>query len=350
MDINQLLDLTVEKQASDLHLIPGFFPSIRVNGQLLLLKQLEILTPETAKQMIVGILNDSQKENFVANKEIDFGYEYKTFRFRVNAYLSHSGISASFRLIGSKIKTIEELGLPNLLHEFTKYNQGLVLITGPTGEGKSTTIASLINEININSSKHIITIEDPIEYIFPTEKSIISQRELHQDTHSWNIALRSVLREDPDIVMIGEMRDYETIQAALTIAETGHLVFSTLHTGSTPEAVNRIIDVFPSHQQNQVRTQLSTILRAVVAQRLISGTDQKSRVPALEILKNIQSVAAVIREGRTHLLDNILETEEGQGLFIFEKYLVTLVQKGLISLDAALSHAIRPNEIRRFLK
>jgi len=350
MDINQLLDFTIEKQASDLHLVPGFFPSIRINGQLTHLKQLEILTADFSKTMLVSLLNDAQKENLVANKEIDFGYEYKSFRFRVNLYLTRTGLSGSFRLIGSKIRTIEELSLPNSLHNFTKFNQGLVLITGPTGEGKSTTIAALINEINQNSAKHIITVEDPIEYVFPVGRSIISQRELHQDTHSWTIALRSALREDPDIVMIGEMRDYETIQAALTIAETGHLVFSTLHTGSTPEAINRIIDVFPSHQQNQVRSQLAEILKAVVAQRLVINAQGTNRIPALEILYNIPSIASVIREGKTHLIDNILETEEAQGLLIFEKYLAALVQKGLITRETAFACSIRPEEIKKFLK
>ncbi len=350
MDINQLFDLTIERQASDLHLVPGFFPSLRINGQLIPLRQLEVLTEESSKTILTSILSDSLKENFLANKEVDFGYEYKNYRFRTNVYLTRSGVSGSFRLIDNKIKTIEELNLPNSLHQLIQANQGLILITGPTGEGKSTTIASLIQEINQNSAKHIITIEDPIEYVFPSGRSIISQRELHQDTHSWNIALKSALREDPDIVMIGEMRDYETIQAALTIAETGHLVFSTLHTGSTPEAVNRIIDVFPAHQQNQVRTQLSEILKAVVAQRLVVNNDQTKRIPALEILKNIPSVAAVIREGKTHLLDNILETEEGQGLFIFEKYLSGLAAKGLITRETALSYAIRPDEIKKFLK
>lgn len=345
-----MFDTTIEKQASDLHLIPNYYPTIRINNDLYIIKSVNVLTHEIIEKLVISILNEEQKENLFANKEIDLGYEYKSNRFRTNIYYSKNKLAAAFRLIGSKIKTIEELNLPDQLHQFTSVNQGLILVTGPTGEGKSTTLAAIIDEINHKYSKHVITIEDPIEYVYPIAKSIISQRELHQDTHSWNIALRSTLREDPDIVLIGEMRDYETIQSALTIAETGHLVFSTLHTGSTSETINRIIDVFPANQQNQVRSQLAQVLKAVVAQRLIPSLDKTKRLPAVEILLNISSVAAVIREGRTHLLDNILETEEEQGLTLFEKYLLRLYEKSLISKDTALSYAIRPNEMRKFLK
>lgn len=350
MDLFKLFDLTIQKQASDLHLIPGYYPAIRINNELFFDRSSEIISSESIEKVIMGILSEEQKENLLANKEIDLGYEYNENRFRTNIYYSKNKLAAAFRLIGSKIRTIEELGLPTFFHSLTKVNQGLVLITGPTGEGKSTTLAAIIDEINQNYSKHIITIEDPIEYVYKQSKSIISQRELHQDTHSWNVALRSVLREDPDVVLIGEMRDYETIQSALTIAETGHLVFSTLHTGSTPETINRIIDVFPANQQNQIRAQLASVLKAVIAQRLIPNFNKTSRVAAVEILLNISSVSAVIREGRTHLIDNILETEEGQGLVLFEKYLLQLYEKSLISKETALSYAIRLNEIKKFLK
>ncbi len=350
MDIFHLFDLTIEKQASDLHLIPDYYPAIRINNELLYVRSAEVLTQENMEKLVLSILNEEQKENLLANKEIDLGYEYKNNRFRTNIYYSKNKMAAAFRLIGSRIRTLEELNLPETFHQFTDVRQGLILITGPTGEGKSTTLASIINEINLKYSKHVITIEDPIEYVYPAGKSIVSQRELHQDTHSWNIALRSVLREDPDVVLIGEMRDYETIQSALTIAETGHLVFSTLHTSSTPETINRIIDVFPANQQNQIRSQLSGVLKAIVAQRLIPFLDKTKRIPAVEVLQNIPSVSTVIREGRTHLLDNILETEEEQGLFLFEKYLLLLYEKSMISKETALSHAIRPNEIKKFLK
>lgn len=350
MDIFHLFDVTIEKQASDLHLIPDYYPAIRINNELYFVRSANMLTNENVEKLVISILNEEQKENLFANKEVDMGYEYKGNRFRTNIYYSKNKLAAAFRLIGSKIKSVDELGLPNNFHQFPDVNQGLILITGPTGEGKSTTLAAIIDEINHKYAKHIITIEDPIEYVYPAAKSIISQRELHQDTHSWNIALRSALREDPDVVLLGEMRDYETIQSALTIAETGHLVFSTLHTGSTSETINRIIDVFPANQQNQIRSQLSSVLKAVIAQRLIPSLDKTKRIPAVEILLNIPSVAAVIREGRTHILDNILETEEEQGLFLFEKYLLKLYEKSLISKDTALTYAIRTNEMRKFLK
>lgn len=350
MDIFQLFDTTIEKQASDLHIIPDYYPAIRVNNELFYVRSAGILTQENVEKLVISILNEEQKENLFANKEIDLGYEYESNRFRTNIYFSKNKLAAAFRLIGHKIKTIEELNLPSQFHQLTDINQGLILITGPTGEGKSTTLAAIIDEINHKFAKHIITIEDPIEYVYPTSKSIISQRELHQDTHSWNIALRSALREDPDVVLLGEMRDYETIQSALTIAETGHLVFSTLHTGSTSETINRVIDVFPANQQNQIRSQLSSVLKAVIAQRLIPSLDRSKRLPAVEILLNIPSVAAVIREGRTHILDNILETEEEQGLHLFEKYLLQMYEKSLISKDSALSYAIRTNEMKKLLK
>lgn len=350
MDINKLFDFVIERGGSDLHLIPGFFPAVRINGELFQSRSSEILTDESSQKMIFGILTDEQKADLIANKEIDFGYDYNKYRLRVNVYYTRNKLAAAFRLIGQDIKTVDALGLPPIFHTFTQYNQGLVLITGPTGQGKSTTLASIVNEVNLSFSKHIITIEDPIEYIYPPGKSIISQRELHQDSHSWNISLKSALREDPDVVLIGEMRDYDTIQSALTIAETGHLVFSTLHTGSTPDAINRIIDVFPGHQQNQIRAQLSTVLRAVVAQRLIPTIDKKKQIPAVEILINIPPVASVIRDSRTHLIDNILETTEEQGLMLFEKHLVSLYQKGLISKESVLSYAIRPQEVKKFLK
>ena len=350
MDIFHLFDITIEKQASDLHLIPDYYPTIRINNELFYVRSSNVLTQEIIEKLVISILNEEQKENLFANKEIDLGYEYKGNRFRTNIYYSKSKLAAAFRLIGRKIRTVEELNLPSQFHQFPEVNQGLILITGPTGEGKSTTLAAIIDEINHKYSKHIITIEDPIEYVYPIAKSIVSQREIHQDTHSWNMALRSALREDSDVVLIGEMRDYETIQSALTIAETGHLVFSTLHTASTSDTINRIIDVFPGNQQNQIRSQLSSVLKAVIAQRLIPSLDKNNRLPAVEILLNIPSVAAVIREGRTHILDNILETEEAQGLFLFEKYLLKLYEKSLISKDAALSYAIRTNEMKKFLK
>ncbi|NMB83763.1 PilT/PilU family type 4a pilus ATPase [Candidatus Roizmanbacteria bacterium] len=350
MEIFNFFDQLIEKKASDLHLISNFYPTIRINQDIFQLKSLNLLSDKDVEKLIFSLLSEEQKENFLVNKEMDFGYEYNTYRFRCNVYYTKDKPAISVRLIDNHIKTLDELNLPMIFHDFTLYKQGLVLITGPTGEGKSTTLASIVNEINVKYSKHIITIEDPIEYVYPPAKSIISQRELHRDTHSWNIALKSALREDPDIVLVGEMRDYESIQQVLTIAETGHLVFSTLHTGITPEAIDRIVDVFPAHQQNQVRSQLSSVLRAVIAQRLVPNIDNTYRIPAIEILMNTPAVAAIIREGRTHMLDNAIETGEAEKMMLFEKHLSNLYQQGMITRDTALTYSLRPNTIKKLVK
>ena len=349
MDLIELLKLTTEKKASDLHIITGYHPTIRVNDKLIQLKTHDPITKESAKTILYKILNDTQKEEFETNKEIDFSYEMEKFRFRVNYYHSRGSIAGAFRVIVGQIPTIEQLNLPAALHRFAKMNEGLILLTGPTGEGKSTTIASILNEINLTFEKHIVTIEDPVEYIYQSAKSIISQRELHGDTHSWVKALRSVLREDPDVVLIGEMRDFDTIQAALTIAGTGHLVFSTLHTGSTPEAINRIVDVFPASQQNQIRNQLASVLRAIISQRLVPHISGTSRIPALELLINAPSVSALIRESKNFMIDNVLETGEDQGMLLFEKYLSRLYKQNLITRETAFDYALRPSEIRKFI-
>ncbi len=350
MDLSQLLQNAIDKQASDLHIIPGYFPSLRINGELYQLKTYSLVTPENSQAMIMSILNDQEKENLLANKEIDIGYEFNNNRFRVNIYFGKNNICASFRLIPIKIKTLEELLLPAELSKCSQFNQGLVLITGPAGEGKTTTLASIINDININYAKHIVTIEDPIEYVYSPAKSIVSQRQLHRDTHSWNIALRSALREDPDVILVGEMRDYETIGLALTAAETGHLVFSTLHTISTPDAVNRIIDVFPPNQQNQIRAQLSSVLKLVVTQKLLPRLDVVGRVPAVEILINTPAVSSLIREGKHHMMDNVLVTAEEEGFMFFEKYLLKLYTEGKISKQTAFAYAIRPKELEKFIR
>lgn len=349
MDIVELFKVAAEKRASDLHIITGYFPTIRVNDKLIQLKTYKELGPEITKEMLYKILTPEQRDEFETNKEIDFSYEWTDFRYRVNYYHSRGALAAAFRTIPQKIPTVEELSLPATLHKFAQYKEGLVLLTGPTGEGKSTTIASILNEINLNQEKHIITIEDPIEYIYPKSKSIISQRELHGDTHSWGKALRSVLREDPDVVLIGEMRDFDTIQAAMTIAETGHLVFSTLHTGSTPDAINRIVDVFPANQQNQIRHQLASVLKGVVSQRLIPHISGTSRIPALEILLNVPAVSSLIREGKVYMLDNVLETAEDQEMILYEKYMAMLYRQNLISREVAHAFALRPNEVKKFV-
>ncbi len=348
MDLAQLLQLTIEKSASDLHIVPHYYPAIRMNGELRQLKTYQIIEPATAAAVLASILTSEQKENFAVNRELDFGYNYNGMRFRVNMYFTKGGVAASFRLIANIIRSPEELGLPRILSSFTKLRQGFVLLTGPTGEGKSTTLASLINEINLNSDRHILTIEDPIEYIYPAAKAIVSQREIGQDTHNWGIALKSALREDPDVVLIGEMRDYETIQAALTIAETGHLVFSTVHTNSASQTIDRIIDVFPNHQQAQIRIQLASVLAGIVTQRLVPS-NAEGRVPACEVLLNNSATAATIREGKTHMIDNIIQTSSSEGMIFFENNLANLFTSGKISKETALGYAIRPGEIQKLI-
>jgi twitching motility protein PilT len=347
--INFLLKDTVERKASDLHIIAGYYPTLRIENKLVPLKTIDVITAQSAQDLLFSLLSKEQKELMITNKELDFGFTFGEHRFRVNYYYEKGSLAASFRIIPTNIKSIEELNLPAKIHEFSQFRDGLILVTGPTGEGKSTTLASLINEINMNDSRHIITIEDPIEYVYPIGKSIISQRELLNDTHSWSKALKAILREDPDVVLIGEMRDFDTIQAALTIAETGHLVFSTLHTSTTPEAINRIIDIFPPNQQPQIRHQLSSVLKAVVTQRLLPTLDRIGRVPAVEILLNMPSVATMIREGKTYMLDNVIETNEEQGMILFEKYLLKLYKQDLISKDTALAYAERVNEVKKFI-
>lgn len=350
MDLSQLLQLTIDRGASDIHLIPEYYPTLRINGELIPLKTMPLLDGEITKTMLLPILLEDQKENLLVNRELDIGYNFKNDRFRVNIYFTKGVMSASFRLIASRIKTIDELNLPPLFHEFAQIRQGLVLLCGPTGEGKSSTLAAIINEINFASTEHIITIEDPIEYMYPPAKSIISQREIGHDTHSWSIALKAALREDPDVVLIGEMRDYETVAAALTIAETGHLVFSTVHTNSSPQTIDRIIDVFPPSQQNQVRVQLSSVLKAVVSQRLVPTIDENSRIAACEILLNNPAVSSIIREGKTHLIDNVIQTNASDGMFLLEKSLYNLALQGKISRDVAKAYAIRPSEINKLFE
>lgn len=349
MDINELLQITIDKNASDLHLIPGYYPTIRINNDLLHLRNFGILEQDIVEKMIISLLSSAQHQYLTENKEIDIGWDYNGNRFRVNIYTNKKNISGALRLVPNKIKTIEELRLPSIFHSFSSYKQGLILFTGPTGEGKSTSMASIINEINEKYSKHIVTIEDPIEFTYPLGKSIISQRELHQDTLSWTSALKSVLREDPDVVFVGEMRDYDTIQLVLTIAETGHLVFSTLHTGSTKEAIDRIVDVFPAQQQNQTRNSLSSTLLSVVAQRLLPDVTGLSRVPCFEILMNTPSVSPIIRDGKNFMLDNVIATSEEEGMILFEKYLVQLYRAGQISKETAKDHAIRKKLIDKLI-
>ena len=354
MDIQQLFKITVAQRASDLHLLAGIPPAIRVDGSLRFLPGYPAMEPKTIEEVIFSLLNPAQKELLIANKELDFsvGFGGGTYgdlgRFRVNLYYQRKYLSGAFRLLPPSIMTVEDLHLPEVLHTFSDLTQGLVLVTGPTGHGKSTTISAIIQEINQKRAGHIITIEDPIEYVYPPGKSIISQREMSVDTHSWDSALRAALREDPDVVMVGEMRDSETIAAAITIAETGHLVFSTLHTNSAAQSIDRIIDSFPATQQAQIKIQLAATIKGVVSQRLlpmISG----GRVPAVEVLLGTPAVSSIVREGKTHLIDSVIQTSKDKGMIGIDASLAALVMSGNISMEMGRSYSLHPEDFQRMV-
>lgn len=349
MDINELLEETSKRGASDLHLVVGNQPTLRIDGELFPLKEKPTLTTEDTERLIFSILTPEQKELFLANKELDFSFATPLARFRINVYFQRGGMAVAFRLIPLRIRTIDELNLPQICHTFGSLRQGFILVTGPTGHGKSTTLAAIINEINQSRPCHIVTIEDPIEYVYPRGKSIISQREMHLDTHSWEVALRSCLREDPDVVLIGEMRDYETIAAALTIAETGHLVFATLHTNSAAQTVDRIVDVFPEHAKSQVRMQFSSTLEGILSERLLPAIEG-GRIPACEVLVATAAVRTTIREGKTHLIDNIIQTSAELGMISLEGTLARLVKAGKITTGVAENFALRLEELGRLLR
>lgn len=350
MNIQELLQLTISRKASDLHLIVGVPAMLRIDGELIPVPNEPILTPELTIAILKEILSAEQLERLTVNKEIDFSLSFSDkARFRVNAYIQKASFAAAFRRIPLEIPPLDSLGLPPIVHNFTNLRQGFVLVTGPTGHGKSTTLAGILDEINKTRSCHIITIEDPVEFIFRPIKSIISQREMHQDTHSWAIALKSTLREDPDVVLIGEMRDYETIASALTIAETGHLVFATLHTNSAAQTIDRIVDVFPEEQQTQVKLQLSNVLEAVFSQRLVPGLGG-GRVVAAEVMLATNAIKTTIREGKTHQIDSIMETSATSGMNTIEASLAGLVKQGKITIEVAQSYALRPDELTRLLR
>lgn len=350
MTIQELLQLVVVKNASDLHLVVGMPPTLRIDGRLVAVDNQPVLVPDVAQQLVLALLSQTQREAFLQNKEIDFSFQFGDMgRFRVNAYYQRGSMAAALRLIPTKIKTLSELKLPALCTQLTSLRQGFILVTGPTGHGKSSTLAAMIEAINETRAEHILTIEDPIEFLYQPIKSVISQREVHGDTHSWEMALKSALREDPDVVLVGEMRDYETIAAALTVAETGHLVFATLHTNSAAQTIDRIIDVFPEHQQAQVRMQLSNVLEAVIAQRLIPAA-AGGRVPANEILLATGAVKNTIREGKTHQIDNIIQTSGEVGMMSLEASLAAWVKTGAITFEVASEYALRPEELTRLVK
>ena len=350
MTIQQLLEITIAKNASNLHLIVGYGPQIKVFGEMFPIAGEEVLTESSIESMISAITSDVHRAMFRENLELDFSFDFEgRGRFRINVYRQKGTMAVSLRLIPSKILTLEELGLPKVVSKLVNLKQGFILVTGPTGQGKSTTLASIINTINHNRKVHIVTIEDPIEYTYDVGQSIISQRELLADTRSWSNSLRSVLREDPDVVLVGEMRDLETITSTMTISETGHLVFSTLHTNSAAQSVDRIIDVFPENQQAQIRLQFSSTFEAIISQRLIP-TINPGRTVATEILFATPASRNIIREGKTHLIDNLIQTSGELGMMSLETSLAGLVKEGKVSAEVALKYALRPSLLTKLLR
>lgn len=348
-NIGQLLEITIQRQASDLHLLAGFPPTLRVNGDLLPITGLTELEPKDIETLVRQIVSQGHQEQLNKFLDVDFGLEFKDLaRFRVNIYRQSGTLAAAFRLIPKKLRRLEETGLPSNIGRITDLKQGLVLVTGPTGQGKTTTLAAFVDKINHEQAAHIITIEDPIEFIYQKAKSLVSQRELNSDTVSWSRALRATLREDPDVVLIGEMRDFETIAAALTIAETGHLVFATLHTNSAAQTLDRIIDVFPSIQQAQVRSQLASVLEAIITQRLVPSINP-GRALGYEILFANTATRAIVREGKTHLIDNLIQTSAESGMVILEASLAYLLREGIISLETAQNYCLRPQVLSKLL-
>lgn len=339
LEVNNLLTIVLQRGASDLHLVTGKPPTIRVDSQLVELKDYEVLSGATIGAMIEVLLSsDERKKEFLTTKEMDFSFSFKdNIRFRVNVYFQKGNPSAALRLIPNKIKTIEELGLPAQLKDLINYKQGLILVVGPTGHGKSTTLASMIDLINHTRSENIVTIEDPIEYVYVQDKSLVSQREVGLDTRSFGKALRSVLREDANVVLVGEMRDLESIATTITIAETGHLVLATLHTNDAAQTIDRIIDVFPAYQQNQIRSQLANILISVVSQRLVPKIGG-GQVPATEILIKNDAVANVIRDDKSYELPNIIHTSAASGMISLDQSLARLVSSNQVKMEDAMPY------------
>lgn len=348
--IEVLLEEVIKKKASDLHLQVGLPPMLRVDGALTPVTGAEALSEEGVEALVFAILDEDQKQILLKDKEFDFSFAFGDLgRFRVNAFHERGNLAAALRLIPNEILTIEQLQLPAIVNKFAEYPRGLVLVTGPTGSGKSTTLAALVHKINTERSAHIVTIEDPIEFTHKSKKSVIVQREVHYDTYSFSAALRSSLRQDPDVVLIGEMRDLETIAAAITIAETGHLVFATLHTNSAAQSIDRMIDVFPPHQQPQIRAQLSNILMAICAQRLVPAIGG-GRVAAAELLIATPAVRNIIREGKSHQLEAVIQTGGEFGMQSMDKTLVTLIHNGTITYDEARNFAVDVDELDRLMR
>ncbi|MBQ6510953.1 type IV pilus twitching motility protein PilT [Candidatus Saccharibacteria bacterium] len=348
--IETLLEECVKRNASDLHLQVGLAPILRVDGALTPIPGAPKLNNAMIESLVFATLDENQQKILMKDKEFDYSFEFGDLaRFRVNAFHERGNLAAAFRLIPNKIQNIAELGMPPVVETFADFPRGLVLVTGPTGSGKSTTLAALVDKINREKATHIITIEDPIEFTHKSQRSVVVQREVHYDTYSFSMALRSALREDPDVVLIGEMRDLETISAAITIAETGHLVFATLHTNSASQSIDRMIDVFPAHQQPQVRSQLSNILMAICSQRLVPAING-GRVVAAEIMVANPAVRSLIRDGKSHQLDTVIQTGAAQGMQTMDRTLVKMVQAGTITYEDAKDYAVDIAEFERLMK
>ncbi|MEK7627686.1 MAG: type IV pilus twitching motility protein PilT [Patescibacteria group bacterium] len=348
-ELEELLAIVLKENASDLHISVGRYPTLRIDGQLIPLAQREILDPEYTENLISALLTKRQKELFLDNKELDFAYSFRNkARFRINVFYQRGFVSAALRLIPAEIKTIEELNLPPILNEFANHNQGFLLITGPTGHGKSTTLASLVDKINHEKNKHIITIEDPIEYLFTQDRSIIDQREVGLDTNDFSRALRSVFRQDVDVIMVGEMRDAETISTAVTAAETGHLVLATLHTNNAAQTIDRIIDSFPASGQGQIRSQVANTLLGVISQRLVPRLDG-GRIPAVEVMIANHAVRNLIREDKIHQIDLVIDTHMEEGMISLNRALAELVRAQKISINNAELYSLNLQELRNFI-
>jgi len=343
----QLLEKTLQMKSSDLHIVVGSKPYVRINTVLQPLNDAEPFAVDDVEYFLSQILDQDQRQILEVNKELDFSISLgNKSRFRVNAFYQKGYPSVALRVIPMAVPTIQDLNLPPIITKLCELKQGLVLVTGPTGQGKSTTLASMLDQINSTRPEHVVTIEDPIEYVFTNKKSLIEQREMYLDTHSWDVALKSILRQDPDVVLMGEMRDIDTMQAALQIAETGHLVFATLHTTSAANTVERIIASFPEFKRSEIRVQLAQVLEVVICQRLLPSP-KKGMVPAVEIMLATDGVKNIVREGKTHLLDNVINTSAQVGMNSLERSLALLVAGGLVEYDEAIRYSSKPEELKR---
>jgi twitching motility protein PilT len=349
MDIAELLLQTLERKGSDLHLTVGLPPSVRIHGEVEPLP-LPPLTRDDTHSLVLGIMNDAQKAKFEGHKDIDFSLDFgEAGRFRCNAFYGRQGVGAVLRVIPTRIKSAQELGLPPVVSQMAEFERGLVLVTGPTGSGKSTTLAALIDQINQERKGHILTIEDPIEFVHPHKGCVVNQREIGAHTEGFATALRAALREDPDVILVGEMRDLETISLAVSAAETGHLVFGTLHTSSAPQTIDRIIDVFPPHQQSQVRAMISESIRGIVAQQLMKTIDGSGRAAALEIMTGTPAVRNLIREGKSYQLHSVIQTAVKEGMQTLDQSLRELLRAGRISMDEAMKKVADKEAFQKLL-